>query len=213
EAAAAAGVKSLVHMSALGADAASASAYARSKAEGEARVRAAFPAATILRPSVVFGPDDGFFNRFAAMAKLTPVLPLIGGGNTRFQPVYVGDVSRAIVAALDGGPHAGRVYELGGPQIYTMREIFMFILGEIMARRLLLPVPFWLASAIGACLGLLPRPPLTLDQVRLLRRDNVVSPDCPGLADLGIKPTPVEAVVPGYLVRYRPHGQFSRKAY
>lgn len=210
-AAAAAGVKALVHLSALGADADSASAYARSKAQGEAAVRAAFPNATILRPSVVFGPGDGFFNRFAGLARISPFLPLIGGGETRFQPVYVGDVSDAIQAALDGGAHAGRTYELGGPQTYSMREIYTFILDEIMAKRLLLPVPFWAASVLGACLGFLPRPPLTLDQVRLLRQDNVVAPDSPGLAALGVQPTPVEAIVPGYLERYRPQGRFSRR--
>ncbi|GAB4146174.1 MAG: complex I NDUFA9 subunit family protein [Sphingomonadales bacterium] len=209
-AAAAAGVKSLVHVSALGADAQSASAYARSKALGEARVRAAFPDAVILRPSVVFGPGDGFYNRFAAMARFSPFLPLIGGGHTRFQPVYVADVSGAIQVGLDDPAHSGGIYALGGPKTYAMREVLGYILEQIMAKRLLLPIPFPLASILGTCLSLLPHPPLTRDQVRLLKQDNVVPVGVPGLAELGIEPTPVEAVVPDYLVRYRPHGRFSR---
>jgi uncharacterized protein YbjT (DUF2867 family) len=206
--AAAAGVKHLVHISALGADAASPSAYARSKAAGEAALRAAFPAATILRPSVVFGPEDDFFNRFAALAQIAPALPLIGGGTTRFQPVYVGNVAEAVVKALDD-PAAGRTYELGGPHIYTLREVMELVLHETHRRCLLINVPWGLARLQAAFLEWLPVPPLTRDQVSLLQRDNVVSAGALTLADLGIAPTTVEAILPTYLDRYRRGGWFS----
>jgi uncharacterized protein YbjT (DUF2867 family) len=192
-----------VQISAIGADAGAASAYARSKAEGERRVREAFPAATILRPSIVIGPEDGFFNRFAALARLLPALPLIGGGTTRFQPVYVGDVAGAVVAALDREDCQGRTYELGGPQTYTFAELMRYMLQIVGRRRLLVNVPFGLAKLQARFLELLPDPPLTRDQVELLRRDNVVAPDMPGLEALGITPTPIELIVPRYLVRYR----------
>jgi NADH dehydrogenase len=205
-AAQAAGVEKLVHLSAIGADPASPAAYARSKAAGEVDVRAAFPAATILRPSIVFGPEDQFFNRFARMAMVSPVLPLIGG-KTRFQPVYVGDVAEAVVAALLRPEAAGQLYELGGPRIYTFRALMQLMLRLIDRRRCLINLPFPLASLQGALLQMLPTPPLTLDQVRLLRRDNIVDPQAKSLVDLDISPRSVESVAPAYLDRFRPQGE------
>jgi len=204
EVARSAGATRLVHISAIGADPASPAAYARSKAEGETRVRAAFPAATILRPSIVFGPEDNFLNRFAGMAALSPVLPVVGGG-TRFQPVYVGDVARAVVAALQQPAASGGLYELGGPHVYAFRDLLKRMLVWIDRRRCIIDLPFAIASLQAAFLQLLPTPPLTLDQVRMLRRDNIVDPGARGLADLDITPTPVEMVAPLYLARYRRH--------
>lgn len=203
---AAAGVTRLVHVSAIGADATSEAAYARTKAEGEAGVRAAFPAATILRPSIVFGPEDGFFNRFAAMASLSPALPLIGGGHTRFQPVYVGDVADAVMAALTRDDAQGRTYELGGPKVWTFKALLEFILEQTRRKRALVHVGWGLAMLQGRLGELLPTPPITRDQVRLLKRDNVVAEGALTLADLGIVPKAVEAVVPAYLARFRPGG-------
>ena len=207
QAAAAAGVGALVHISALGADAESNSEYAVTKAEGEEAVREAFPKAVILRPSIIFGPEDGFFNKFAALARFTPALPLIGGGRTRFQPVFVGDVAQAIVTGLSR--QDGRTYELGGPAVYSFKELLQLILREIGRRRLLVPLPFGLAMLKAAFLQILPKPLLTVDQVRLLKKDNVVSPTAPGLAELGITPTSVEAVVPSYLWRFHPKGEYA----
>ncbi len=209
EAAAAAGARRLVQMSALGADPASPADYARSKAAGEAAAAAAFPGATLVRPSVVFGPADGFFNRFAAMARFSPVLPLIGGGTTRFQPVYVGDVAEAMARMLDDDGTRGRSYELGGPQVYSFKELLELTLAAIGRRRLLLPLPFWAASLQAALLELLPTPPLTRDQLRLLRRDNVVTQGAPGLAELGITPTAAELIIPTYLDIYRIGGRYA----
>ena len=214
EAARAAGAKAFVHMSAIGADANSPSVYARTKAAGEAAVKEVFPDAVILRPSVVFGPEDEFFNRFAALARLSPALPLIGGGKTQFQPVFVGDVAKAVVAALTGKAQAGAMYELGGPEILSMKEVMERVLTYTMRKRMLVPLPFPLAKLQGAILQLLPNPPLTLDQVRLLEKDNVVSEaakrDRRTLEGLGIvDPVAIEAVVPDYLEQYRPEGQFS----
>lgn len=203
----AAGVKRFVHISAIGAEAAAPAAYARSKAAGEAAVRAAFPEAVILRPSIVFGPEDDFFNRFAALARYLPVLPLIGGGLTRFQPVYVGDVADAVMAALDRPDAAGRTFELGGPRVYSFKELMEVLLREIGRRRALVPVPFALASLQAAFLAWLPTPPLTRDQVKLLRRDTIAAPDRPGLADLGIAPTALEPILPTYLDRFRRGGR------
>ncbi|MBW7836806.1 MAG: complex I NDUFA9 subunit family protein [Sphingomonadales bacterium] len=208
EAAAAAGVRRLIHLSALGADALSPARYARSKARGEARVKAAYPAAAIFRPSVVFGPDDGFYNRFAGLAKILWVLPLIGG-DTKFQPVYVGDVADAILAALENPAAAGQTYELGGPTVYTLRQVYEYVFQEIGVSRPLIPLPFFAAKILAFFLQLLPTPPLTVDQVRLLKRDNVVA-GTNGLKALGITPTPAEAIAPTYLRRYRKLGQFSR---
>jgi NADH dehydrogenase len=202
------GVAALLHVSALGASVDSPSLYARSKAEGEARVRAAFPGATIFRPSIVFGPEDDFFNRFAWLARLSPALPLIGGGHTRFQPVFVGDVAEAARAVLNDPAAAGKTYELGGPEIMTMKEVMQLVLKQTHRRRLLLPVPFALARVKAAILGLLPNPLLTLDQVRLLQQDNVVSAGALTLRDLSIVPTAAEAILPSYLWRFRKTGQF-----
>jgi NADH dehydrogenase len=211
-AAAAAGVRALVHVSAIGADAHSPSAYARAKAAGETAVRNAFPEAVILRPSVVFGPEDDFFNRFAKMAMTSPILPLIGGGTTRFQPVYVLDVAEAVARVADNPDFAGKTFELGGPRIYSFRELMALLLSELGRRRMLIGLPFVLASLQGAIFQAIPfiRPPLTVDQVRLLKRDNVVGPQALGFKELGITPTAVEPILPTYLDLYRPHGYYSR---
>ncbi len=209
ESAAAAGATDLVQMSAIGADPNAEADYARSKGAGEQAVRAAFPDAAIVRPSIVFGAEDGFFNLFAAIARLSPALPLIGGGATRFQPVYVGDVADAMTTCLSDPACRGKTYELGGPSVYSFKELLQYLLKQIRRRRLLLPLPFALAELQGAVLQTLPVPPLTRDQVRLLRHDNVVSEGALGLADLGIEPTAVEVIVPTYLERYRPGGRFN----
>ncbi|MCW5729791.1 MAG: complex I NDUFA9 subunit family protein [Alphaproteobacteria bacterium] len=205
-AARAAGARRLVHVSAIGADEHSASLYARSKAMGEAAVRREFPDATILRPSVIFGAEDGFLNRFGAMARISPFLPLIGGGATRFQPVYVGDVAAAIARALADDAAAGRTYELGGPRVYSFRELMALVLRETGRRRALLPIPFAIAGMQALFLELLPVPPLTRDQVELLRHDNLPAAGAPGLADLAIAPTPLEVHAPSILARYRRAG-------
>ncbi len=210
QAAAAAGVSALVHVSAIGADAESGAHYAVTKAEGELAVREAFPKAVILRPSLIFGPEDGFFNKFAGMARILPALPLIGGGHTRFQPVFVGDVAQAILAGLSR--QDGRTYELGGPTTYSFKELLQLILREIDRKRVLVPLPFGIASLKAMFLQILPNPILTMDQVRLLKHDNVVSATAPGLAELGITPTSVEAVVPSYLWRYRAKGEYADQA-
>ncbi len=213
-AATAAGVRRLVHVSAIGAEANATSGYARSKAAGEAAVRERFPGAAVIRPSIVFGADDNFFNLFAMFARLTPVLPLIGGGGTRFQPVYVGDVAAAVAAILSSASGAstttGTTHELGGPEILTFREVLETVMRATGRRRLLVPVPFAIMEWYGAALGLLPQPLLTRDQVRMLRTDNVAEHGLAGLAELGVAPTAVAAVVPGYLARYRRGGQFGR---
>jgi len=197
------GVGRLVQISAIGADPGSTSAYARSKAEGERRVHEAFPGATILRPSIVLGPEDGFLNRFAALARFLPALPLIGGGQTRFQPIYVGDVAQAVIAALERDDAPGKTYELGGPQTYTFAELMRYMLQVLDRRRLLVNLPFGIATLQARFLELLPEPLLTRDQVELLKQDNVVSPGAPGLEALGVTPTPIELIVPQYLARHR----------
>jgi NADH dehydrogenase len=209
QAAAKHGTQRLLHVSALGASLSSAASYSRTKAEGEVRVREAHPRATVFRPSIVFGPEDDFFNRFAALARLSPALPLIGGGKTRFQPVYVADVARATVAALRDPATAGNTYELGGPEILSLREVFELVLKVTHRRRLLMPVPFGIARIQAAFLGLLPKPPLTLDQVRMLETDNVVTPGAPGLGQLGITPEGAEAILESYLWRFRKEGEFA----
>lgn len=203
--AAAAGVSRLVHVSALGADAGSDSAYARSKAAGEAAVRAAFPAATILRPSLVFGPEDQFFNRFAAMAAWSPVVPVIHG-QTRFQPVYVGDVAAAIMAASQRPDAAGATYELGGPDVASFRDLLAWILVTVRRDRYLVTWPACVAARQAWFLERLPGKLLTIDQLRLLAHDNVCDGRHPGLGELGILGTPYDLVVPKYLVRFRPGG-------
>jgi NADH dehydrogenase len=209
-AAKAAGAGRFLQVSALGANPASPSRYARTKAEGEAMVREQFPGAVILRPSIVFGPEDDFFNRFAAMARLSPALPLIGGGGTRFQPVYVGDVADAATAALLSAAAAGKTFELAGPRIYTFKELMELMLAEIDRKRILLSVPWGVARLQAAILSLLPKPPLTLDQLKLLQQDNVAGGQLPGLADLGVQPTGLEAILPAYLDRYRVGSRFAR---
>lgn len=204
-----AGAQHLVHVSAIGADPGSASRYARSKAEGEQALREGFPGATILRPSVVFGPEDAFFNRFARMAVASPVLPLIGGGGTRFQPVYVGDVADAVMAALRDPAARDRTYELGGPRVYTLREVMELVLAVTRRRRCFVNVSWPLAGFMAGLTGMLPNPPLTRDQVELLKHDNVVSPGAPTLADLGIRPTAAEVILPTYLDRFRIGGRFA----
>lgn len=221
QACAAAGIARLVHISAIGADAGSKSLYARSKAEGEAAVLAAVPGAVILRPSIVFGPEDGFFNRFAALARMLPALPLVGGGDTRFQPVFVGDVAEAVARGVDGVVTGGRIYELGGPEEKSFRELLAYICEVIDRKRLLLPLPFPLARIQAGVfeildtltLGLLPDAiKLTRDQVTLLESDNVVSAaavaEGRSFEGLGIAPVSVEAIVPSYLWRFRKTGQF-----
>ena len=209
------GVDQLVHLSAIGADSASRSAYARTKAAGEAAVLEHFPRAVILRPSIIFGPEDGFFNRFAGMAQMTPVLPIVGGA-TRFQPVWVEDVAEAAVRGVLGEAAPG-VYELGGPEIRTFRELMHMMLEMIRRRRLTFSIPFFVARVQGSLLdlgsrltgGVLTNRLLTRDQVENLAKDNVVSPHVRGFADLGIEPTPMATVLPDYLWRYRPSGQYS----
>ncbi len=202
----------MIHVSAIGADEKSRSAYARTKALGEQAVLAAVPSATILRPSIMFGPDDDFFNRFAAMARLSPALPLVGGGRTRFQPVFAGDVAEAIAKAVAGEVKPGTIYELGGPEIFTFKELMQFVLATIERRRLLMPLPFWLAKCLATFLQYLPKPLLTPDQVELLKRDNVVSEEAKREARtfkaFGIEPRSVPAIVPSYLWRFRKSGQF-----
>jgi NADH dehydrogenase len=197
----AAGARHLVHVSAIGADAQGPAQYARSKAEGERRVREAFPEAVILRPSLVFGPEDQFFNRFAALAMVSPVMPVIAG-RSRFQPVYVGDVADAAMAALARTEAGGKVFELGGPKIMSFREILGWILAQTGRHRPLVEMP----DGVAAFLARVPFSGLTPDQLLMLKRDNVANPDLPGLADLGVVPTPIELVVPGYLARYRKGG-------
>jgi len=207
-----AGVDRFVHISAIGADPRSSSAYARTKAVGEQAVRDGFPTATILRPSVVFGPEDQFFNRFAAMAMFSPALPLIGAGETRFQPVYVGDVADAVVTCLEDPATAGRVYELGGPKIYTFREVLELVLSEIRRKRRFVDLPFGFAAFQARLMSILPSPPLTPDQVELLKSDNIVSSGALTLASLGITPTPAEVVLPTYLDRFRRGGWYGQRS-
>ncbi len=203
--AAAGGVERLVHVSAIGADPASPSRYGKSKAEGEAAVRAAFPGATILRPSIVFGPEDQFFNRFASLARFLPIMPVVAGA-TRFQPVYVGDVADAVIAAATREDAVGKTYELAGPRVLTFRELLRFILDTTGHRRPLVDLPQGLVKLQVALGRYLPNAPLTEDQLLMLQRDNVAAADAPGLAALGIAPKSIETVVPGYLRRFRTGG-------
>ncbi len=208
-------VDRLVHVSALGVDRAT-SRYAKSKLAGEASVIAAFPQATILRPSVIFGPEDRFFNLFASLAKRLPFLPLIGGGHTKFQPVYVGDVADAVMAALTLPPVGsrsplGRVYEIGGPEVLSFRQIYERLFHHTGLRKPLVDVPFAIAKVQGAVLGILPGKMLTADQVESLKTDTIVHQGMPNLSDLGLSPTALDAVLPSYLWRFRPGGRFADK--
>ena len=210
-AAAAVGAR-VIHVSALGADTDSPAAYARTKAAGEVAVHCAAPDATIFRPSILFGPEDDFFNRFAAMARLSPALPLVGGGETKFQPVFVGDVAQAILRAVGGRARGGTIYELGGPEVRSFRQLMEYVLAVTERRRLLVPLPFALAKLQAWFLQFMPTPLLTPDQVELLKRDNVVSDAAKAqgrtIEALGIEPAALEAIVPSYLWRFRRAGQF-----
>lgn len=208
-----AGVTRFVQISAIGADANSEAKYARTKAEGETAVRAVFPGAVIVRPSVVFGPEDDFFNRFAQMATISPALPLVGG-ETRFQPVFVGDVAAVVASAVSSPAAEGVTYELGGPAVYTMRQILQLILTETGRDRALLSLPWPVAGLLGKVGDLMASvlpiaPPITSDQVEMLKSDNVAEAGLPGLAEAGVTPTSVEAIVPAYLYRYRKGGQYA----
>ena len=213
KAAKAANARLFIQMSAIGADENSSADYARSKAAGEMRARAAFPGAIVLRPSIVFGPEDDFFNRFAAMARFAPALPLMGGGETRFAPVFVGDVAEAVATLVDRGEPDGKTYELGGPEELSFKALMQFTLDTINRSRMLVPVPWPVARIMATVLGLLPKPLITPDQVELLKTDNVVSAAAKAegrtLAGLGITPRGIASIVPGYLYRYRKAGQFT----
>lgn len=198
----------LIHLSAIGTDANSSSKYARSKAAGEGVIRAILPGATILRPSIVFGPDDRFFNRFAKMALLSPALPLIGGGETRLQPVYVGDVAQAVMVAMNAPATQRQIFELAGPAVYSFADLLRLMLKQIGRERCLVTLPWGLALLQGSVLEHLPGKVLTRDQVKLLQQDNVASGVLPGLAQLGITPTAIEAILPTYLDRFKPRGRF-----
>lgn len=206
----------LTHVSAIGADTKAESIYARSKGRAEKAILETVPEAVILRPSIVFGPEDGFFNKFAEMSRFSPVLPLVGGGNTAFQPVYVTDVAEAVAKSVEGKVARGRIYEIGGPDVLTFKNCLEILLKTIDRKRTLLPLPFGVASLIGSVASLVPfvAPPLTADQVTLLKSDNVVSATAEAegrtLKAFGIDPTSVEAVLPSYVVRYRPQGQYTR---
>ena len=212
-AAADAGIERLVHMSAIGAQNESLSKYARSKAEGEDNARAVLSTTTILRPSIIFGTGDAFFNRFASMTRYMPALPLFGGGKNRLQPVFAGDVAAAVLACFEQPETAGETFELGGAGVYTFEQLMRFILDTIDRPRALVPLPYAIGHVIGMfgeLLAVLPfvQPVLTRDQLTQLRVDNIVSPTAPGLADLGITPETIEAIVPAYLHCYRRYGQF-----
>lgn len=215
EAVRAAGLK-LTHISAIGADINSESAYARSKGRGEKAVRDILPDATIMRPSIIFGPEDQFFNKFAEMSRMFPALPLVGGGKTAFQPVYVADVAEAVARSVDGTIASGVTYELGGPEVLTMRQCLEIMLKEIDRKTPFVSLPFGVASLIGSLASLVPliQPPITTDQVKLLKSDNVISKEAIAegrtLSGMGINPALVEAIIPSYLVSYRPQGQYTR---
>lgn len=206
---------SLTHVSAIGADASSASAYAKTKGRAEDAIRSIVPDATIVRPSIVFGPEDDFFNKFAAMARLAPALPLIGGGKTKFQPVYVGDVAEVVARAVDGTLSRGTIYELGGRDVATFKQCLEIMLDVVGRKRPLVSLPFGIASMIGSVASVIPliTPPITSDQVTLLKKDNVVSAEAKAegrtLEGLGIEPASMASILPTYLVQYRPHGQYT----
>ena len=205
----------MVHVSAIGADPQSSSAYGRTKAEGEQAVLEADKNAVIFRPSIVFGPEDDFFNRFAAMARISPFLPLIGGGHTKFQPVFAGDLAEAIARAVDGQLSGGKIYEIGGPEVVSFRECMEIVMEQTDRRRILLPIPWFAAKAMAKLTGWIPGAPITTDQVLMLESDNVVSGEAARqkrtLDGIGISPRNMASILPSYLVRFRPHGQFTRK--
>jgi uncharacterized protein YbjT (DUF2867 family) len=203
-------IQKLIHISALGCDQAH-SKYAKSKRNGEMAVFENFPRATILRPSVVFGVEDNFFNMFAKLSVVLPMLPLIGGGETKLQPVYVGDVAKAVIAAINADQAPGAIYELGGPEVLNFRNIYARLFRETGRKKMLVTLPWGVASLKGKIMGLLPNPPLTADQVETLKTDNIVSGELPTLIDLGIEPTGMDVILPTYLSRYRPGGRFGDK--
>ncbi len=213
QAAAKANVSRLVHMSAIGADVNATSKYLKSKGVGEENVIKAFPSATIVRPSLVFGPEDMFFNQFAELARFSPVLPLIGGGHTKYQPIYVGDVAKAVANILDISTTGGKIYELGGPEILSFKQLLQFILKTTKRKRLLVRLPWFIAKLKGRVLGLLPNPILTYDHVIMMQSDNVVSDEAKEarctLQDLGINGETIAAQVPAYLYRYKKFGQYT----
>ncbi|MCY6383111.1 complex I NDUFA9 subunit family protein [Hoeflea prorocentri] len=206
----------LTHMSAIGADSAGQSDYASSKGLAEEAVRKIVPDATIIRPSIIFGPEDGFFNKFGEMARFSPALPLVGGGETRFQPVYVGDVAEVVARSVDRTIESGKTWELGGPEVLSFKQCLELLLQIIGRRRFFMPIPFWAAGILGKIMQNVPfiEPALTQDQVVLLRKDNVVSDEAQAdgrtLSGLGIEATTLEAILPSYLVRFRPAGQFTK---
>jgi uncharacterized protein YbjT (DUF2867 family) len=210
-AAAKAGVRQFIHMSAIGADSASPSRYGKSKGDGEAAVHAAFPAATILRPSIIFGREDQFINRFAGLIRMLPVVPVFSAG-TRFQPIFVGDVARAVMAALADPEAAGKLFELGGPQTFSMLEINKWIAKACGREKYYFPVSNFIGASMAKLTGWLPGAPMTWDQWLMLQSDNVVRDGAAGLSALGIAPTPLESVVPDWLVQYRKHGRFGASA-
>ena len=202
------GIKNLVHISALGVKEKHNSLYMQSKLEGEKNIQDTFKPSVILRPSVVFGPEDKFFNTFASLAQFSPVLPLVGGGKTKFAPIYVGDVAKAIVKALELNNSEPLIYELGGPENYSFKELMEILLREIKKKRFLIPIPFGFAKLQSYFLQMLPNPLLTPDQVELLKHHNIVSGDHPTLKDLGITGTPIESILSKYIYRFREGGQF-----
>ena len=202
------GIKNLVHISALGIKERHPSQYMQSKLQGEKNIQETFKSSIILRPSVVFGPEDNFFNTFASIAQFSPFLPLVGGGKTKFAPIYVGDVAKAIVKAIELNNSEPKIYELGGPENYSFKELMEILLAEIKKKRLLLPIPFGIAKFQSYFLQMMPNPLLTPDQVELLKHNNIVSGDHPTLQDLGVTGTPIQSILPKYIYRFRAGGQF-----
>ena len=202
------GIKNLVHVSALGVEEKHVSKYIRSKFQGEKNIKENFKASVILRPSLVFGPEDKFFNSFASIAQLSPALPLIGGGKTKFAPIYVGDVAKAIVKSLELNNSEPKIYELGGPENYSFKELMEILLKEIKKKRFLIPIPFGFAKFNSYFLQMMPNPLLTPDQVELLKHNNIVTGDYPKLKDLGVSGTPIQNILPKYIYRFRTGGQF-----
>ena len=202
------GIKKLVHVSALGIKEKNISKYAQSKFQGEKNIQETFKSSVILRPSVIFGPEDKFFNTFASLAQFSPALPLIGGGRTKFAPIYVGDVAKSIVNALELNNTGTKIFEIGGPENYSFKELMEFLLSEIKKKRFLIPIPFGFAKFQSYFLQMMPNPLLTPDQVELLKYNNVVSGDYPTLKDLGITGTSIQSILPKYIYRFRAGGQF-----
>ena len=202
------GIKNLVHISALGVKERHTSLYMQSKLQGEKNIQNNFKPSVILRPSVVFGPEDKFFNTFASIAQFSPGLPLVGGGKTKFAPIYAGDVAKAIVKALELNNSGSKIYELGGPENYSFKELMEILLTEIKKKRFLIPIPFVAAKFQSYFLQMMPNPLLTPDQVELLKHNNIVSGDHPTLKDLGITGTPIQSILPKYIYRFRTGGQF-----